>query len=886
MNKDKGFTIPELLAVIVLIGILSTIATASYNGISNSVKKRTLDSKLDLIKMKAGEYASDNDVVSETISVAKLINEGYLDSENTSDNNERISNPLGGFLDCYKVSIERSTDDYNISIDEDTSCEIANLDNISDKIDVYLYEGENNRIINYEAIGKNSDSKWTNKDVYLFVDPNSIGGSLKKITWKFSGIEYPKENINLADIVNTDVDDYANIFKVSSSLLLNTTIYVKVETEEGLLNKKVIVKIDKESPTVTLDTNQSYEKLDDNNNYKTISFNGSDGNGSGVGYTSNDGVYGYYLTKDSTRVPTKDEFNITVENNYTRVNENGTYYGYVIDAAGNISKEPVAINVNNVTYDKPVCLNPVDNTTWINHDYTFTYGCVQGVGTGCAYSPKTGSISEEGKFSDFSWDAVDNVGNVTKCSKKVTAFVDKTAPSCSIVASGTAGKNGWYLSDVTLTLKCSDSLSGMDGIGLSTNSNPDYNGKTSVKVTNETNGTTYYGYAKDKAGNVTKISKVVKIVKTPPSCSLAVNGPTNGYGDTKCSLNTEKYSACLKNLTNNWFGIGATLCMMNSMECVTSNIWYTGNVNVTMNTSGSFITGKTMKTPKGTSNNGTYVVNYDTKGVEVSGTVTNEAGLTGTCSVKFRRDASAPKASLAMDAGTKCYYTVEFKARYGTCASTSTGASICSNPGGYYWWPGNQNQTTEITCEEWTKNNYANSTNLANYLKTVNDSYISTEKVTGPTSEPYLSTNNARLTCSDSVSGPASYKINDQSGELYDLNSSSSGNSYNYGWGSLPTKDLTGICTDNAGNSSSATRTFEKYESEREETDCEDDHLSKTDCSSGSNSCADTNGSCSEGDEDKCEWHSCSEGSSKCDKSDTHEDCDTYTTGSNKWRAK
>ena len=229
MNKDKGFTIPELLAVIVLIEILSTIATASYNGISNSVKKRTLDSKLDLIKIKAGEYASDNDVVSETISVAKLINEGYLDSENTSDNNERISNPLGGFLDCYKVSIERSTDDYDISIDEDTSCEIANLDNISDKIDVYLYEGENNRIINYESIGKNSDSKWTNKDVYLFVDPNSIGGFLKKITWKFSGIEYPKENINLADIVNTDVDDYANIFRVSSSLLLNTTIYVKVD---------------------------------------------------------------------------------------------------------------------------------------------------------------------------------------------------------------------------------------------------------------------------------------------------------------------------------------------------------------------------------------------------------------------------------------------------------------------------------------------------------------------------------------------------------------------------------------------------------------------------------------------------------------------------------
>lgn len=892
MKKDKGFTIPELLAVIVIIGVLLTVATASYNGISNNVKKRTLDSKLDLIKMKAGEYASDNDIISETISVAKLINEGYLDSENTSDNNERISNPLGGFLDCYKVSIERNTDDYDISVDEDTSCEIANLDNISDKIDVYLYEGENNSIINYESIGKNSDSKWTNKDVYLFIDPSSINGTLKKITWVFSGVEYPKENINLTDIVNTDVDDYANIFRVSSSLLLNTTIYVKVETEEGLLNKRVIVKIDKESPTVTLDTNQSYEKLDDNNNYKTISFNGSDGNGSGIGYTANDGVYGYYLTKDSTKVPTKDEFNITVENNYTRVNENGTYYGYAIDAAGNISKEPVAITVNNVVYDKAVCLNPVDNTTWINHDYTFTYGCVQGVGTGCAYAPKTGTISTEGRQNKFTWDAVDNVGNVTHCEKTVTALVDKSAPSCTIVASGTNGKNGWYLSDVTLTLKCSDSLSGMNGIGLSTNSNPDYNGKTSVKITNETNGTTYYGYAKDKAGNVTKISKVVKIVKTPPTCSLAVNGPTNGKGDVVCTYHQSAYDACIaKNgegyytgwwLWKTWHS-NTTMCKNQATTCETKNIWYTGNVTVTMNTSGSFITGKTMKTPNGTSNNGTYVVNYDTKGVEVSGTVTNEAGLTGTCSTKFRRDASGPKASLSMDGGTACYYTVEFKARYVACDTTSSGATVCSSSGGYYWGNSNKTQTTKITCEDWTKNNYSNSYNLANYLKTVNSTYTSTVKTTGPANEPYLSTSKARLTCSDSVSGVSSYEIEGKSGELYDISNGASDGSMSKG----TTKTLSGYCVDAAGNrSNTAKQTFLLYEAPERHRDCSDDHLSKTDCSSGSNSCADTSGGCNSNNEDKCSWHSCNEGSSKCDKSDTHEDCDTYYEGNYKWKVK
>ena len=81
-KKNKGFSIPELLAVIVIMGILVTIATASYNGISKSMKERTYNNKVNLIKTKALEYAADNGVDVATISVAKLISEGYLEVEN------------------------------------------------------------------------------------------------------------------------------------------------------------------------------------------------------------------------------------------------------------------------------------------------------------------------------------------------------------------------------------------------------------------------------------------------------------------------------------------------------------------------------------------------------------------------------------------------------------------------------------------------------------------------------------------------------------------------------------------------------------------------------------------------------------------------------------
>ena len=93
---SKGISIPELLAVIVIMGILVTIATASYNGISKNMKQKTYENKLSLIKTKALEYAIDNEVDVATISVAKLVDEGYLEMENNTDANEKISNPLGG----------------------------------------------------------------------------------------------------------------------------------------------------------------------------------------------------------------------------------------------------------------------------------------------------------------------------------------------------------------------------------------------------------------------------------------------------------------------------------------------------------------------------------------------------------------------------------------------------------------------------------------------------------------------------------------------------------------------------------------------------------------------------------------------------------------------
>ena len=56
----KGFTIVELLIVIVIIGILATIGFVAFSGAQNKAKKSDAVSTLSQVKSKLGEYNVDN----------------------------------------------------------------------------------------------------------------------------------------------------------------------------------------------------------------------------------------------------------------------------------------------------------------------------------------------------------------------------------------------------------------------------------------------------------------------------------------------------------------------------------------------------------------------------------------------------------------------------------------------------------------------------------------------------------------------------------------------------------------------------------------------------------------------------------------------------------
>ena len=86
----KGFTLVELLAVIVLMTVLITVAVPGVMRVGNSLKVQSFCSKINIIESAALEYADDyyvgkettNETVLDNVSVMDLVNMGYLKADN------------------------------------------------------------------------------------------------------------------------------------------------------------------------------------------------------------------------------------------------------------------------------------------------------------------------------------------------------------------------------------------------------------------------------------------------------------------------------------------------------------------------------------------------------------------------------------------------------------------------------------------------------------------------------------------------------------------------------------------------------------------------------------------------------------------------------------
>lgn len=87
MKNKKGFTLVELIAVIVILALVITIAVPSTIGITKRLKKNMFCSKIDFIENAAKLYGEDNrnDFTNEKIiKVIDLVNDSYLKKDHNT----------------------------------------------------------------------------------------------------------------------------------------------------------------------------------------------------------------------------------------------------------------------------------------------------------------------------------------------------------------------------------------------------------------------------------------------------------------------------------------------------------------------------------------------------------------------------------------------------------------------------------------------------------------------------------------------------------------------------------------------------------------------------------------------------------------------------------
>lgn len=133
MNK-KGFTLVELLAVLVLIGLLFGLAIPGINKISSNIKKRSYNEKVKLIESAAVLWGQDNKTRLQKINctineksipcyklkVSQLLSDNYLDSDNNSgkvinptDNSDMGDNCVYVYKESKRVYAEFNENDKN-----------------------------------------------------------------------------------------------------------------------------------------------------------------------------------------------------------------------------------------------------------------------------------------------------------------------------------------------------------------------------------------------------------------------------------------------------------------------------------------------------------------------------------------------------------------------------------------------------------------------------------------------------------------------------------------------------------------------------------------------------------------------------------------------------
>lgn len=255
---NKGFTLIELIAVIIILGVVSSISYPKILDVIEKSKISAFDSaKKNIISAAKNKYiASINDSKIIEYNVVDLIEDGYV-SSNTK-------NPITGKDYEKEVKVVVVNEDNNIKfyyVNGNTMYDVIKReDNAENEYDDYIFKGNTEN--NYISF---------NEDIYRIIKVDSYGYTY--IVKDVSDNNIPKRDINtyLGHNINDEIkENYINYIENNEGILTKDLYELTMENNNSYLlkNKNVWIKDNNDYKILSVDTNEMLDASD--NDYASV----------------------------------------------------------------------------------------------------------------------------------------------------------------------------------------------------------------------------------------------------------------------------------------------------------------------------------------------------------------------------------------------------------------------------------------------------------------------------------------------------------------------------------------------------------------------------------------------------------------------------------------
>ena len=312
MKNKKGFTLIELIAVLVVLSILITSSVAVFINIRNSVLRKEKNNLITYLETKAIEYANETNVTA--VSVEDLIKIGLIKPDDETDIYDPVTRES---MNCYIIDLVWEDGEYKAKFGSNVGKNGTTCNE---------YTRRKNLVI-CQVVGNNCNDI---KNEHWFKDDITIGLKFvngKRII-KESGYEISWKS-------NTGISSIEDTIKTNVDLIANINYTAKVIKDNEVSEASQIVNIDKEAPIINeIKYNTNWSKS------KEIEIIASDGLGSGVG--------GYVIVLENEKC---SGYNT---NNKITIKSNGNYKVCIRDKAGNETEKVIKVSTIDAKPENPI----------------------------------------------------------------------------------------------------------------------------------------------------------------------------------------------------------------------------------------------------------------------------------------------------------------------------------------------------------------------------------------------------------------------------------------------------------------------------------------------------------------------------------------------------